>query len=154
MAQFNQFEIVQEVELACSTEQLWRALTDDIEKWWAFHVGEEGSTISLDGHLGGHFEERWGEGEGVSWGEVIDLRRGRRLRLRGTLSMTGPAINDFTYELEGKGQKTTLKLTHHGSGYLDVKAEGDYTQGWVDLLDGYLRAWVEEGKAYNEVQAA
>ncbi len=134
-------------------KKVWAALTNDIGRWWAVRLGEEGSSISLDPRLGGHFEERWGDGEGIVWGCVIDLRRGKRLRLNGNLGMTGAGTNDFTYELEEKGKNTLLKLSHHGIGYRDPETEENYRKGWITLFNDYLTPWLVDGKTSAEVKA-
>lgn len=153
MSQFKAFEINQEITLNAAPERVWDALTVDIGQWWAYHVGEEGSTISLDARLGGRFEERWGNGDGSIWGEVIDLRKGERLRLKGSLGVTGAGINDYIYELEARGAGTILKLSHHGMGHRDPSTEKNYTEGWNDLLLRFLPAWLEKGKTWPEVKA-
>jgi DNA-binding transcriptional ArsR family regulator/uncharacterized protein YndB with AHSA1/START domain len=154
MSQINSFEIKQTVTFDAKPEQVWAALTTDIGKWWAYHVGEAGSTISLDARLGGHFEERWGDGEGVVWGEVVDLRKGKRLRLRGCLGMSGAGTNDYTYELSPDGDKTVLELTHYSVGYADPEAEQSYRDGWKGLFGKYLTAWLSEGTIAAELDAA
>ena len=151
MSDFHSFDIAQEVQLQASSEKVWAALTTEIGKWWAYRVGEEGSTLHLSATLGGTFEERWGDGEGVLWGEVIDLRKGKRLRLKGCLGMTGAGCNDYMYELEARDGGTLLKLSHHGLGYRDPETEANYRQGWVGLLQKYLPAWLKEGKTHDQV---
>ena len=152
-ATFHSFEIHQEVILNASRDQVWAALTSEIGKWWAYRVGAEGSSISLDARLGGRFEERWGDGNGVIWGEVVDLRKGERLRLRGNLGMGGAGSNDYVYDLEEKDGKTLVKLAHHAVGYRDPESEQSYTEGWKGLFE-LLAAWVHDGKTHHEVAPA
>jgi len=153
MGDFHSFIIKQEVTLDAAPDKVWSALTADIGSWWAFHVGKPESKISLDARLGGYFEERWGDGEGVIWGKVVDLRRGERLRLTGSLGMTGAGRNDYVYELEHKGEKTVVTLTHHAFGYQDVETKDNYTEGWKMLLETHLTAWLHEGKAAERLDA-
>ena len=150
MSAFNSFDIQQEVTFDATTEKVWAALTTDIGKWWAFRVGEEGSSITLEPRLGGHFVERWGDGEGTIWGTVVDFRLGKQLRLKGGLGMDGAGINDYKYELEAKGDKTLLKLSHHGIGYRDPKSEQNYREGWTTLLEKHLIAWLDKGVTCDE----
>jgi len=153
MSELHSFEIQQEVTLDASVAKVWAALTADIGKWWAHRVGEAGSAVTLDPRIDGHFEERWGDGDGVVWGRVIDLRQGKRLRLRGCLGMTGAGTNDYVYEIEARGDKTLLKLTHHSVGYRDPQTEANYRDGWKGLFGKYLPAWLAEGKTHTEVAA-
>lgn len=155
MGEFNSFEIVQEVTLNAKSDKVWAALTTDIGKWWAYRVGddEQTSSVSLDARLGGKFEERWGDGEGVIWGEVVDFRRGKRLRLKGALGMAGAGVNDYMYELAPKGDKTVLTLKHHGIGCTDPETGKNYDEGWKGLLGKFLPAWLESGKTARELEA-
>jgi DNA-binding transcriptional ArsR family regulator/uncharacterized protein YndB with AHSA1/START domain len=154
MSEFNKFEINQEIKLDAPPQRVWAALTAEIGSWWAYRVGEEGSTVQLDARLGGTFEERWGDGEGAIWGEVVDIRKGKRLRLRGCLGMTGAGVNDYTYELEPSGDGTLLKLTHHALGFDDKETESGYKEGWDGLFNKFLPAWLHEGKTADQVKAA
>jgi uncharacterized protein YndB with AHSA1/START domain len=146
MSEFHSFVIAQEIELEATPDKVWNALTQDIDAWWAHRIGEGSTKVSLDARLGGVFEERWGDGEGAIWGEVVDLRRGQRLRLKGSLGMSGAGLNDYMYELEPNGSGTTLKLTHHALGYRDADTEKMYREGWKALLESCLPNWVHDGK--------
>ncbi len=143
--EFNAFDIQQEFTLKASKDAVWNALTKNMSQWWAYRVGEQGSVIHFDPKLGGKFEERWGDGEGVTWGEVVEIRFGNKLRLKGSCGMTGAGVGDWCYEIEGKGDTTLLRLSHHGYGYRDPETGNNYTGGWQGLLDGHLRAWLESG---------
>ena len=55
------------------------------------------------------------------------------------------------YELEARGDKTVLKLTHHSLGYRDPETEKNYREGWNGLFK-YLAAWLEQGKTHAEVE--
>lgn len=147
----KEFEIAQELVIEAPREKVWKALTTEIGKWWAFHIGEAGSQITLEARLGGAFAERWGDGEGALWGTVTYLKVGERLRLEGALGMSGPGVNKYTYDLEDCDRGTTLKLTHFGFGQRDDEVEKDYTEGWQTLLGKYLTGWLIEGKTHDQL---
>jgi len=147
------FEIVQELTINAPRAKVWTALTTDIGKWWAFHIGKPGSQISVDARLGGVFAERWGDGEGALWGTVTFLTLGEKLRLEGALGMSGSGTNKYTYELEDADGGTLLKLTHYAYGLSDddTDAESRFTEGWQMLLGKCLPAWLEHGTTYDQL---
>ena len=146
MSSFHSFEINQQIDFDASPEAVWNALTSDIHNWWAYRVGDTADAkVSLDARLDGVFEERWGDGDGVIWGRVVDVRRGKRLRLKGSLGMSGAGSNDYMYELEAIGDnKTRLTLTHHAIGYKDAETAQNYEKGWQGLF-AHLTAWLADG---------
>ena len=149
----SRFEIAQELTINAPRDKVWKALTTDIGKWWAFHIGTEGSEVSLDARLGGSFTERWGDGEGALWGIVTFLSVGEKLRLEGALGLAGPGTNKYTYELEDTEGGTLLKLTHYAYGIRDedTEAESRFTEGWKLLLGKCLPAWLEHGTTYDQL---
>ncbi len=115
----------------------------------------EGGDLQLDTRIGGSFTERWGDNEGAVWGTVLYLERGIKLRLNGVLGMTTLPVNSlYTYELEDDDGGTLLKLTHDCYGRLEEEWADKHDAGWQMLLDTYLRAYVEEGKTRDQVEAA
>jgi DNA-binding transcriptional ArsR family regulator/uncharacterized protein YndB with AHSA1/START domain len=149
MTTSHAFEIQQQVTLRASSDKVWAALTSDIGRWWAHRVGDAGSYIRLDARLEGAFEERWGDGDGRVWGHVIEIRWGKKLRLRGNLGHLGACLSDWVYELDAKGEQTVLRLYHHAVGARDEKSAKEYDEGWRELLQTHLPAWVQEGKPFQ-----
>lgn len=140
------FHLTQELKLNAPLEKVWDALTSNIHQWWAFHVGPKDSVISLDGQVGGHFIERWGDGEGELYGIVTYLKKHQKITLEGGLGMAGPGLSKYSYTLEADGDATTLLLTHDCHGHRDPEVEQHYTEGWATLF-GNLKGWCEEGVA-------
>jgi len=149
---FKSFHIVQEIGINAPRDKIWKALTSEIGSWWAFHIGEPGSTIKLDATLGGQFSETWGDGEGALWGTVTYLKRGSLLRLTGALGMKGHGTNTYEYVLEDRDGGTLVKLSHYCHGHDDPDIEKNYTGGWQELLGKYLKGFVEDGKTWEDLK--
>lgn len=145
------FELAQEIRIAAPRDKVWKALTTEVNQWWAFRIGERGSAIGLDARLGGSFTERWGDNEGALWGTVTYFHVGHKLRLEGGLGMSGPGHNKWIYELEDDGAGTLLKLTHFLMGHREQDVETRYTRGWAYLLETCLPAWAVDGKTYDQL---
>ena len=141
------FHIEQELTYDTPIEKVWCALTRDVGQWWAFHIGPDDSTITIDPHPGGHFIERWGDGEGELYATVTHLRVGQKITLEGPMGMKGPGYSKFSYTLESCGEDgTKVMFNHYCHGYREAEVEQRFSEGWQVLLETYLRAWLEQGK--------
>jgi len=140
------FHIEQTITLNASPERVWKAVTREVGQWWGFHIGPNDSDISLDARVGGHFIERWGDGEGELYATVTFMRAGKKITLEGGMGMSGPGYSKFSYTLEPKGEGTELLLTHYCHGVRDPDVEASFTEGWSQLLTKNLTEWIHEGK--------
>lgn len=143
----DSFEIEMEVIIDAPREQVFKALTSDINMWWAYRLGEgRASQLHFEPRFGGRFYEDWGNGEGAVWGTVYYLKDSEEIRLNGPLGMKGAVNSDYSYILEEKGTSTVLKLSHHATGLLLPEWEEMHRQGWQELLGKFLKEYVETGK--------
>lgn len=149
----SSFQIEQEVLIRAPRLRVFDAITRDIGQWWAFRLAEHGSQLILEPQVGGRFYEDLGDGEGALWGTVTRIKRPEILRLSGPLGMTTPVVSVYTYELSDSDGGTLLKLSHHVVGEPSPKWEESHRRGWGQLLNRYLKAYVEEGKRYHELEA-
>ena len=147
------FHIEQEVEIRAPRARVFDALTRDVGQWWAFRATHGESTLVLEPRVGGRFYEDLGDGQGALWGTVTYIKRPEALRLTGQLGMLkDPVIGVYGYELiEAPGGTTLVKLTHRVAGAPAPQAAESYRGGWGKLLGRFLKAYVEEGKRYTEL---
>jgi DNA-binding transcriptional ArsR family regulator len=147
----DSFEIEMEVSIEASKEKVFTALTQDINQWWAYRLGDTSkSKLHFEPKFGGKFYEDWGNGEGAVWGTIYYYKSGEEIRLNGPLGMKGAITSDYTYTLEEKGSTTILKLSHHTSGLLHPEWEEQHRIGWNELLGQFLKEYVETGKIPNQ----
>jgi DNA-binding transcriptional ArsR family regulator/uncharacterized protein YndB with AHSA1/START domain len=154
MSNIDSFNIAQEIEIAATRDKVWDALTKDIGQWWAMRSVEEGKgEITFDAKVGGQLRETNGN-DGALWGTVVHLQTGVMLQLTGAYGLTSRLISGLiTYELEERGDKTLVKLSHKAIGYELGDTGAKYTEGWKMLLGTYLKAFLEEGKTWGDVKA-
>ncbi|WLR47261.1 helix-turn-helix domain-containing protein [Halobacillus litoralis] len=140
------FKIEQEVVIEGSREQVFQALTENVEDWWEFRIAPEGkpSKLSLDPVLGGQFLEKWGNDEGAVWGNVYYVNAPEEIRLIGHLGMQGAVNSAYTYRLKEEHGSTTLQLTHTASGLIEEDWEQSHKEGWNHLLGTLLKNYVEQ----------
>lgn len=127
----GQVELEAELEIAASTEEVWRALTEgeEIRNWFAFQA-------ESDPRPNGTIWMSWdGEYEGklpiLVWEPEKHLRTGWPVPLAD--GETVDLIVD--YHLEGKGGATVLRLVHSG-----FSAEDE----WEEIVDSHRRGWANE----------
>jgi DNA-binding transcriptional ArsR family regulator/uncharacterized protein YndB with AHSA1/START domain len=140
------FQIEQEIIIHAKKEKVFKALTEDINLWWTFRLGDGDSKLIFEPNLNGRFFEDWGNGEGALWGTVTFFKKNEEIRLHGLLGMSGAVNSHYSYKLSEEGDKTVLKLSHHAAGILEPQWEEAHREGWKELLDKQLKAYVEEKK--------
>jgi DNA-binding transcriptional ArsR family regulator len=140
----DSFQIEQEIIIRANKEKVFKALTEHINSWWKFRLGEESSTLIFEPHLTGRFYEDWGNGEGALWGTVTYFRENEEIRLNGLLGMSGAVNSFYSYRLSGEGNNTVLQLSHHTVGILEPQWEEAHRHGWNELLAVHLKNFVEK----------
>jgi DNA-binding transcriptional ArsR family regulator len=138
------FQIEQEIVIHARKETVFKALTEDINSWWKFRLGEEDSQLIFEPQLAGRFYEDWGNGEGALWGTVTYFKRNEEIRLNGLLGMSGAVNSFYSYKLTGKGNETVLQLSHQATGILEPQWEDAHRHGWNELLAQHLKEFVEK----------
>jgi len=140
--------IEQKIRMAAPPERVFKGLTEDVNAWWD-HRYREGSTVSLEPHVGGRFQENFGDGGGALYATVSFIDPGRRLTMRGSMGMGGAVTGVIKYDLEPSGTGTVLRLSHHVVGEVSQEDRDEYAAGWTALLEGNLRSLVEAGANHD-----
>lgn len=145
-------EVVVEVRIAAPRDTVWDVLTSDPSPWWPASFfsdprGPERGAFHVEARLGGRMYEDWGGGQGLVWGTVIGLDRGRLLQVVGDSSPAfgGPSRNFVTYRLEDDGRGTKLRLENASFGRVSEATLRSLDEGWRYLLEQGLKRWCETG---------
>ena len=144
------FQIEQEVVIHAARERVFKALTEEINGWWAFRLGTGHSRFTFEPKINGLFYEDWGNGQGVLWGTVVYIKKDEEIRLNGLLGMYGAVNSSYIYKLEDKGNSTLVKLSHQAVGLLEPQWEEAHQHGWNELLGKLLKNYVENGLSVNQ----
>jgi len=138
----------QEVTIDAPPERVFEALTTEVSAWWGEpHMYDEARArdIRLDPVVGGEFYEDWGGGEGAVYATVTLLRRPERLRMAGSMGMSGAVAGVIDIRLTPQGKSTVLHLSHRAVGEVTDETRKGYGNGWRVLLTERLKAYVERG---------
>jgi DNA-binding transcriptional ArsR family regulator/uncharacterized protein YndB with AHSA1/START domain len=141
--------IEQESTIAAPAARVFRALTEEIDAWWSPRLYDAPSTLKLEPHVGGRFyEER--DGQTALWAIVRRFESGRKLMLDGPLGFETPVASISTFELEERGGKTTVRVSHRAIGAITKEQIAGYGEGWRVLMETRLPDWVERGQRFSK----
>ena len=141
-----------EMEIAAPAEKVWKALTDDIGKWWPaeFYAGGEVATrnFAIETWPGGRMFETWESGGGVLWATVVCIDPAVRLQVLGTSfpNWGGPSQWYGTWDLAVSENGTMLKFSESTIGRISEDGAADNEKGW-QFLCNTLKAHVEGSPA-------
>jgi len=136
------------IDIPAAPDEVWRALTDDIDQWWnPDHTwsGDAGN-LSLDAEAGEEFAEKLPDGGSVTHMEVVSAAPTKLLRLRGGLGpLQGMAVvGVLSVEFSAQETGTLLTVTY---------VVGGYTAGGLEDLagpvDGVIVEQFERLKAHT-----
>ena len=138
-------------EVKASPDQLWQAVVQ-LPRWWSgeHSYSGQGSNMTLDPQAGGCWCERWGDGNSVQHGHVVQVQTGRTLRLYANLGPLQelPVNGVLTFTIAMQETKTILRMTYRVSGPPDAGL--DKLAPLVDQVIGQqfkrLKSLVETGK--------
>lgn len=148
MPEITTIDIRQNLKFNATSELIFSALTENINDWW---IGPYRQTVNgklkLESHLGGTLREISDSGHGSVWGYVEEIRPPELLAISGRFAVKGALSGRVVFRLNAFGSETELSLTHEAIGMIPQEMTENFTQGWNDLLNVRLRAFLEEGTA-------
>jgi len=113
------FVVIFRHEVKASPEQVWQALTQ-LPHWWSDEHTYSGQAtrMSLDAQAGGCWCERWGGGNSVEHGRVLQALPPRSLRLHSALGPLQelPVNGVLTFTVLTQETQTVLRLTYRVAG--------------------------------------
>ena len=117
----------------------------DVDQWWDHRFSSESVAFSLDPKPGGGFLEIFDEsGDGVLHATVIFVQRGKVLRLRGPLGLSGFAL-DMVFTLEFLEEEGGTRAQ------LEARRAGELEEGWAEAVQGVWHHFLwERFKPYAE----
>ncbi len=132
------FAVAHSMETQASTAEVYRAIVDNISKWWDGDHSWSGDAANLyfDARLGGCFCERLPDGGGVEHLRIIYLAPEQEIRLLGAL---GPlqqmgVHGAMTWQMSASDTGTTVTFQYTVSG---LPPTGGF-EGLAPVVDGVI----------------
>jgi len=144
------FKIHKKIILNCTADTLFEAITKHTSAWWGqpYLQSKEAQDIIIEPRLFGKMYEVWGNDEGAEWGRVVGFKRNTFLEIEGRLAMPGAVSGVLYFNMETE-KVTTLRFAHYALGDINQSQVESFNEGWTNLLDVRLRAFVEQGARYG-----
>lgn len=138
--------IVKEVDVAASTQEVWKAITDKNEmKKWYFDLE------AFEAVPGFHFTF-WGEKDGERFLHhctITEVVPGKKIAYTWRYDLW-PGESLVSFELSGHEQnRTTLKLIHSGLETFpqnEMLKKENFELGWREIIEGSLKKHFEKEK--------
>ena len=137
-----------EIHIEAPPEQVFEALTKNLDAWWPFRFRPEGKMV-LECHVGGRCFEDWGNGMGAHHGIVVWWEPPFKYAATSPGAMT-QEFNSYdvaTVVADGTGSIYRKSLTLWGAVSDDV--EKMFRDGSKAILHKHLKAYLEEGIEYS-----
>lgn len=145
----NISQVELEIEIQATPAKVWKALTRETTDWWPkdFYSNPRTKGFHLEAKLGGRMYEDLGDDAGVIWFQVFAIDPQKTLDLQGCMAVPyGPAHTLLHLELVPNGKSTILKVSDSTIGLVKSSGE-DKFDGWKQIFEGSLKAFVESGRA-------
>lgn len=149
---FDSFQLIYGIQINAPRKKIWKAMTQDIDKWWYFRLLGDDSKLTLDPVAGGMFIEKGVGGSSALLATAMLAREPEYLRFSGPLGMDSTVSSIFWFSLDEKVDSTLVQVNHHAFGQLMPSWKDDHDRGWKTLLGTYLKSYVEEGKTRQEIK--
>jgi DNA-binding transcriptional ArsR family regulator/uncharacterized protein YndB with AHSA1/START domain len=147
----DQHTINLEVAIEAAPVRVFRALTEEINRWWSFRFVTD-SLVFLEPRVGGRFYEAFNSGGGALYAFITYLKPGEEIRLNGSLGLAEEGENNIiriTLQPESP-ERTQLHLSHRFLQPTNVITVDTYKRSWLELLTQNLKPYVESGVSYQE----
>lgn len=135
-----------QIEIAASTQRVWKALTGQLSAWWLpdFHILGPDSIVALEPRAGGRLFEQNDDRE-LLWYTVLSIAPAESLSLVGycTPEFGGPLTTMLSARLTSQGDATRLSFTDALYGRVTDEQVDSLHTGWTQLLTDGLKAFVE-----------
>lgn len=145
---FRLVKIEQEMRINAPRERVFAALTSELGAWWP-HRFKPDSTVYCDAHVGGTSGERFANGGGAVYGEIVYFDPPYKLAQSGA-SALAKGMNAFGVEtLEEDGDGTLYKKELNFWGVVPEEMVQMFESGMRAIMEQALRNYVEKGEGYS-----
>lgn len=144
------FGVKYSAEISRSPAAVYDALVNAVGSWWdsSHTFSGDSQNLSIEGVAGGCFCEKTDEGLSVQHAQVLFVRPGQMLRMKGALGPLQELSVDgtLTIQLVAGESGTQLEMTYRVAGY---NPDG-LGPGWATAVDAVLSTQMKRLKDYLE----
>jgi DNA-binding transcriptional ArsR family regulator len=142
--QYRLVEIEMEMQIAAPRERVFAALTAELGNWWP-HRYKDGSDVYCDPVIGGRIGERFKDGGGAVYGEIVYLDAPAKLACTGPSALQKGLSSFTTDTLEEVDGGTLLKRSFQIWGSVPNEIEDMYRKGTRQIMEDALKSYCERG---------
>jgi DNA-binding transcriptional ArsR family regulator/uncharacterized protein YndB with AHSA1/START domain len=147
--QYRHVQIEFEMHINAPRERVFKAMTAEIGNWWP-HRYKEDSEVYCDPVVGGTIGERFKDGGGAIYGQIVYMDAPERVACSGPSALQ-KGLSSFTSDvLEEQDGATTIKRSFQLWGNVPEDIEKMYREGTRKLMEEALKGYCEQGIAYKE----
>jgi DNA-binding transcriptional ArsR family regulator len=144
---FRLVKIEQELRINAPREKVFKALTSELGAWWP-HRFKADSTVYCDDFVGGTSGEKFAEGGGALYGQIVYYDPPHKLAQAGASALT-KGMNAYGVEsLEEDGEGTLYKKSLTFWGDVPDEMVKMFEMGMRALMEKALVGYVERGETY------
>ena len=140
--------VEQEITMAAPVGRVFRAFTEELDRWWSPRLYDDPSKVTLEAKVGGALYEEQ-DGKTALWAIVRCLEPNAKLVLDGPLGISTPVAGVTTFDFAENAGKTTVKLSHRAIGEITEEQIAGYGRGWTQLIQKDLPNWVERNQPHS-----
>lgn len=146
--QYRHVTIEMEMIIKAPRDRVFAALTEEYGNWWP-HRYKADSEVFFESKIGGKVGEKFVNGGGAIYGEVVYLDPGHLVILSGGSSLNRGCHGYTREEVEDHPDGTLFKRTGHIWGTVPEEVEKMYRDGTRELMEVALRNYLEKGERYE-----
>jgi uncharacterized protein YndB with AHSA1/START domain/uncharacterized protein YciI len=143
IADVTKRSVLARVDIAAPPDRVWKAITEDVAKWWGSDEMYRTTKHTVDLRRGGGFRSEGVGADGHAFhvsGEILELEPPHRYVTTWQPSWSTEPASRVTYLLEPIATGTRVTVEH--SGFTSAESCESHGSGWERVLDwlaGHLR---------------
>ncbi len=135
-------KIEAEIHLEASPEEVFTALTTELDGWWPFRSREHARVV-YEPHVGGRMYEDWGDGAGMLYGQILVYDPPRLSKTLSGSVGNDPYTSMNIDAVEPDGQGSLYKKTLILWGGVPEETPGTLRSGIATFMEKNLKPYVE-----------
>jgi DNA-binding transcriptional ArsR family regulator len=145
---FRHVRIEQEMRIEAPIERVFDAITKELGNWWP-HRYKPDSEVFYESEIGGKLGERFKNGGGAIYGEVVYFDPPNKVITSGASSLNKGTQGFNVEKLEAIEGGTIYRKELHLWGDVPAEVEQMFTEGVKALMEQALKGYVERGIRYS-----